>query len=158
MVQHDTTSEPCIRRLLMTADTVGGVWTYALELARDTIQKSRQITVVEGYTDVILCHQFGVTDVVACLGTALNERHIKLIRRFAETVNLLLDGDAAGLQVGVLQGCEVIGPGRRPAESCERDCRWTHSDAPFSIAHAAVVNKALSSSILKANSTCSVPC
>ena len=69
---------------------------YALELARDTIQKSRSITVVEGYTDVILCHQFGITDVVACLGTALNERHIKLIRRFAETVNLLLDGDAAG--------------------------------------------------------------
>lgn len=69
---------------------------YALELARDTIQKSRAITVVEGYTDVILCHQYGITDVVACLGTALNERHIKLIRRFAETVNLLLDGDAAG--------------------------------------------------------------
>ena len=69
---------------------------YALELARDTIQKSRSITVVEGYTDVILCHQFGVTDVVACLGTALNERHIRLIRRFAETVNLLLDGDEAG--------------------------------------------------------------
>jgi DNA primase len=69
---------------------------YALELARDTIQKSKSITVVEGYTDVILCHQYGVTDVVAALGTALNERHIKLIRRFAETVNLLLDGDAAG--------------------------------------------------------------
>ena len=69
---------------------------YALELARDTIQKSKSITIVEGYTDVILCHQFGVTDVVACLGTALNERHIKLIRRFAETVNLLLDGDEAG--------------------------------------------------------------
>jgi DNA primase len=69
---------------------------YALELARDTVQKSRTITVVEGYTDVILCHQFGVTDVVAVLGTALNERHIRLIRRFADTVNLLLDGDEAG--------------------------------------------------------------
>jgi len=69
---------------------------YALELARDTIGKSKSITVVEGYTDVILCHQYGVTDVVACLGTALNERHIKLIRRFAETVYLLLDGDEAG--------------------------------------------------------------
>jgi DNA primase len=69
---------------------------YALELARDAIQKSGSITIVEGYTDVILCHQYGVTDVVACLGTALNERHIKLIRRFAEKVNLLLDGDEAG--------------------------------------------------------------
>lgn len=69
---------------------------YALELARDTIQKSSSITIVEGYTDVILCHQFGLTDVVACLGTALNERHIKLIRRFADTVSLLLDGDEAG--------------------------------------------------------------
>jgi DNA primase len=36
-----------------------------------TASKSRQITVVEGYTDVILCHQHGVDDVVACCGTAL---------------------------------------------------------------------------------------
>ncbi len=69
---------------------------YALNLAKDTISKSRHITVVEGYTDVIMAHQHGLTDVVACLGTAVNERHIALMRRFADRITLLLDGDEAG--------------------------------------------------------------
>jgi DNA primase len=69
---------------------------YALDLVRNNIAKSRQLTVVEGYTDVILCHQHGVDDVVACCGTALGERHIRLLMRFADTVYLVLDGDAAG--------------------------------------------------------------
>jgi len=78
-------------RLYTKSDTL-----YALDIVRNHIQKSRQLTVVEGYTDVILCHQHGASDVVACCGTALNERHIKLIKRFADTVYLVLDGDAAG--------------------------------------------------------------
>lgn len=69
---------------------------YALNLAKETIAKSRHITVVEGYTDVIMAHQHGLTDVVACLGTALNERHIAIMRRFADRITLLLDGDEAG--------------------------------------------------------------
>jgi DNA primase len=78
-------------RLYTKSDTL-----YALDIVRNTITKSRHLTVVEGYTDVILCHQHGVNDVVACCGTALNERHIRLIKRFADTVYLVLDGDAAG--------------------------------------------------------------
>jgi len=78
-------------RLYTKSDTL-----YALDIVRNQIGKTRQLTVVEGYTDVILCHQHGATDVVACCGTALNERHIKLIKRFADTVYLVLDGDAAG--------------------------------------------------------------
>ena len=78
-------------RLYSKSDTL-----YALDIVRNQITKSRQLTVVEGYTDVILCHQHGVGDVVACCGTALNERHIRLLKRFADTVYLVLDGDAAG--------------------------------------------------------------
>jgi DNA primase len=78
-------------RLYTKSDTL-----YALDIVRDKITKSRHLTVVEGYTDVILCHQHGVDDVVACCGTALNERHIRLLKRFADTVFLVLDGDAAG--------------------------------------------------------------
>ena len=78
-------------RLYTKSDTL-----YALDIARNATQKSRQLTIVEGYTDVILCHQHGVNDVVACCGTAINERHISLIKRFADSVYLVLDGDAAG--------------------------------------------------------------
>ena len=69
---------------------------YGLNVARHQLQSSRKLTIVEGYTDVIAAHQAGVGNVVAALGTALNERHIRLIKRFADSITLVLDGDTAG--------------------------------------------------------------
>jgi DNA primase len=69
---------------------------YGLDIALNTVSKSKQLIVVEGYTDVVMANQFGVEDVTAVLGTALNQRHIRLIRRFADCVTLVLDGDEAG--------------------------------------------------------------
>ena len=71
---------------------------YALDRARDAIGKStpKNVIVVEGYTDVIMAHQHGLQNVVAVLGTALGERHIRLLRRYADTITLVLDGDEAG--------------------------------------------------------------
>jgi DNA primase len=69
---------------------------YAIDLAKEAVGKSRSITVVEGYTDVVMAHQHGVTDVVAVLGTALGPRHVQNLKRFADRITLVLDGDAAG--------------------------------------------------------------
>ncbi len=69
---------------------------YALDVARDAVGKSRDIVVVEGYTDVIMSHQAGVEHVVAVCGTALGSGHVRLLRRFADTIRLVLDGDEAG--------------------------------------------------------------
>ncbi len=69
---------------------------YALDRARDTVAKSRAITIVEGYTDVIMAHQHGLIDVAAVLGTALGPQHIRILKRYADTVFLVLDGDDAG--------------------------------------------------------------
>ncbi|MEX0794871.1 MAG: DNA primase [Pirellulaceae bacterium] len=69
---------------------------YALDLARDTIVQTGEVIVVEGYTDVIAMHQAGVKNVVAVLGTALGAKHIRLLRRYADKVYLVLDGDEAG--------------------------------------------------------------
>jgi DNA primase len=69
---------------------------YALDLARPSITKRREIVVVEGYTDVIMAHQAGVEHVVAVCGTALGPGHLRLIRRHADTTRLVLDGDEAG--------------------------------------------------------------
>jgi DNA primase len=69
---------------------------YGLDLARDAMTRSRRAIVVEGYTDVIMAHQFGVREAVAVLGTALGPRHIQLLRRYADSLVLVLDGDEAG--------------------------------------------------------------
>ena len=69
---------------------------YALDLVAELLAAQPQIVVVEGYTDVIMAHQAGIGNVVAALGTALGERHIRLLQRFAEQITLVLDGDDAG--------------------------------------------------------------
>ena len=69
---------------------------YGLDTARDAITKSRRAIVVEGYTDCLAARQAGIDDVVAVLGTALGERHAKLLRRYADRIVLVLDGDDAG--------------------------------------------------------------
>ena len=69
---------------------------YALDLARDAIAAAKNVVVVEGYMDVIMCHQHGVKNVVAVLGTALGPKHIQLLRRYADRITLVLDGDEAG--------------------------------------------------------------
>ena len=69
---------------------------YGLDLARDAIRSSGEVMVMEGYTDVVASKQAGIGTAVAVLGTALGEQHVKILRRFAERVVLVLDGDAAG--------------------------------------------------------------
>lgn len=46
--------------------------------------------------DCIACHQAGVTNAVATLGTALTEDHVRVLRRFAPRVVLVFDSDDAG--------------------------------------------------------------
>ena len=69
---------------------------YGLNWARRSIVDTKRVAVVEGYTDVIMAHQHGVENVVATLGTALTRDHIRVLRRFAERVDVVFDSDAAG--------------------------------------------------------------
>jgi len=69
---------------------------FGLGQARKAIQQLGRVVVVEGYTDCLACHQFGLDNVVATLGTALTDEHVGLLRRYAEQVVLLFDADQAG--------------------------------------------------------------
>jgi len=69
---------------------------FALHLAKRSIIDSKQVIVTEGYTDVMACHQAGITNVVGTLGTALTAEHARLLSRLCESVVLVFDGDEAG--------------------------------------------------------------
>ena len=69
---------------------------YGLHAAKKPIIDSKAAVIVEGYTDVIACHQAGARNVVATLGTALTREHAAELRRFAEKVVLIFDADEAG--------------------------------------------------------------
>lgn len=73
-----------------------GISLYAVSLAKQAALKSREIFVMEGYTDVLAAFQCGVEAVVATLGTALTAQHVRNLRRYADRVYLVYDGDFAG--------------------------------------------------------------
>jgi DNA primase len=80
---------------------------YALPQARPALAAAGYVVLVEGYTDVIALHQAGFRQVVAALGTALTEDHVRLLGRYVETVVLAYDADTAG-QSAALRNLEVF--------------------------------------------------
>jgi DNA primase len=58
--------------------------------------QERQVVIVEGYMDAVMAHQHGFHNVVATLGTAITEQHLRVLRRQVDDILLALDPDAAG--------------------------------------------------------------
>jgi DNA primase len=71
---------------------------YGLHLAKRAIAQHDLAIVVEGYTDVLALHQAGIGNVVASMGTALTERHLRELRKLSRNVVLFFDADAAGAE------------------------------------------------------------
>lgn len=69
---------------------------YALDMARDAIKQAKQVVIVEGYVDAVIAHQFGTKQTVACIGSAITEKHIQQLKKLTKQVTLALDPDAAG--------------------------------------------------------------
>lgn len=59
-------------------------------------QKLDYIIIVEGQIDLITMHNFGFTNSVACLGTALTPLHARMLSNLCNNVILSFDGDSAG--------------------------------------------------------------
>ncbi|MDQ3628320.1 MAG: DNA primase [Actinomycetota bacterium] len=107
---------------------------YGLDRARRAIGHSMQAVIVEGYTDVMACHESGVETAVATCGTAFGDEHARILRRlladhdeFRGEVVFTFDGDAAGQRAAlkafegdqqfVAQTYVAVEPeGRDPAE------------------------------------------
>lgn len=68
---------------------------------KEAIRRRNQAVIVEGNFDMIslVCH--GFENVVAPLGTAVTREQLRLLKRYAEEVVLLFDGDAAGVAAAV---------------------------------------------------------
>lgn len=69
---------------------------FGLAEARDAIRDTKTVLVTEGYADCVACHQAGVHNVVATLGTSLTETHVSRLKAFAPKIVMVYDGDAAG--------------------------------------------------------------
>jgi len=70
---------------------------YGMHIAKYAIKKLDFCYIVEGYTDVMALHQFGIENVVSSCGTALTKEQIRLIHRFTNNIVILFDSDTAGV-------------------------------------------------------------
>jgi DNA primase len=76
---------------------------YGIDQAKREIAKRGRAVIVEGYTDVMACHEAGEPTAVATCGTAFGVDHIGVLRRllmdsdsFTGEIIYTFDGDAAG--------------------------------------------------------------
>jgi DNA primase len=82
---------------------------YAFHQSKESIKQKDSVIVVEGYFDAITAHQYGFTNTVATLGTALTDRQAKLLVRYTDSkrVFLCFDTDDAG-ERAVTRGTETM--------------------------------------------------
>lgn len=71
---------------------------YNIFNARKPIFEKKYVVVVEGYMDVISLVASGIENVVAGLGTAFGENHLRELFSITDKIVICLDGDSAGIR------------------------------------------------------------
>ncbi|MBN1486681.1 MAG: DNA primase [Anaerolineae bacterium] len=79
---------------------------FGYDKAKRAIQEADAVIIVEGYMDVMIPYQEGYQNIVAPMGTALTEAHLKQLQRLTHNFILALDPDAAGVHA-TLRGLET---------------------------------------------------
>ena len=117
---------------------------YGLDLARQAIAKEDRAIVVEGNPDVIALQQAGFKPVVASMGTALTEGHLRELQRLTKRLFLCFDADAAGqdatlrgMQLAVDAGFDVqvvaLAQGTDPADDPDAFARQLQSPVSYPV-------------------------
>ncbi len=100
---------------------------FGFFFGKNAIRQNDQAIIVEGNMDVIMMHQFGFTQTVGTMGTALSEHSTKLISNMTKNIFLGMDSDAAGkkamqrinadfMNLGVLPRLLSFEPAKDPDE------------------------------------------
>jgi len=77
---------------------------YGLFQGKNTIAKIKKVIVLEGYIDVLICHQYGFENAVAPLGTAITSEQIRTLSRSAEEIIFVFDSDESGRNAALRAG------------------------------------------------------
>ncbi|HVG17640.1 MAG TPA: DNA primase, partial [Blastocatellia bacterium] len=82
---------------------------YNLSLAKNEVRSAGFAILVEGYLDCIIPYQNGVYNIVASLGTALTDSQVRLLRRYMDQPQIVVnfDPDSAG-QAATMRSIEML--------------------------------------------------
>lgn len=91
---------------------------YGFDASRMVVARRKTAVLVEGYLDLIALAQAGIANVVATCGTAFTPDQARLLRRGADKVVMLFDGDRAGRQAAVKACHLTLAAGQEAEVAC----------------------------------------
>ncbi len=105
---------------------------YGLFEGKKQIADAKKAMLVEGQLDLVMAHQSGSSFTVATSGTALTDEHMRILRRYTDTLLIAFDGDTAGykatdkaIQLGLNHSFEmsivVVPEGSDPGDLIVKD-------------------------------------
>jgi DNA primase len=82
---------------------------YGLAFAKNEIRNKGFAILVEGYMDCLMPFQEGIHNIVASLGTALTDNQVRLLRRYMDKPQIIVnfDSDSAG-QAATMRSLETL--------------------------------------------------
>lgn len=94
---------------------------YALDAAKAEARRQNEVVIVEGYFDAIACHQAGLTNVVASMGTALTaDQYRALDDLHLDRAVVMFDADPAGQRSAEVRGGDLLTKVVQPAATRTR--------------------------------------
>jgi len=79
---------------------------FNLSRSKGAIKQLNYAVIAEGYFDVISLFEAGITNAVGLLGTALTERHLRILGNYTRNLLFFLDSDDAG-QAATLRSIDI---------------------------------------------------
>jgi DNA primase len=82
---------------------------YGLAYSKNDVRSAGYAILVEGYLDCIIPYQAGIRNIVASLGTALTDNQVRLLRRYMDAPQIIVnfDPDSAG-QNATMRSIEML--------------------------------------------------
>ena len=71
---------------------------FGLDRAKKAILKEKSAIICEGQIDAIACHESGIENAIAPLGTACTAQHARILKRYTPLIVLCYDADNAGVK------------------------------------------------------------
>lgn len=71
---------------------------FGIDRAQGPVREKDSVVITEGYMDTITAHQYGFSNTVASMGTALTDRQISILRKLSKNIIVALDADPAGIE------------------------------------------------------------
>jgi len=87
---------------------------YGLGKTQKVIRKEKTAILVEGYMDFLQLYQGGIKNIIAVAGTAFTENHVYQMKKLAQKILLMYDGDSAGKNAAVRAGYLLMKGGMEP--------------------------------------------